>query len=222
MPLFLEGMARTQPAVGAIAISTSPVFIAILAVLLRQDPFRWTLAAGSALSLLGVGIVEFAGGKDVEGTAGALLVLLSAVIWAAGVVVTRPLYDRYKSVTITAWSLAASFLPVQIYGLESMIRTSWLEVGGASWAAFVYFWLAAGIAGFAIYFSVISEIGAARAGLMQYMIPAVAAAMGWLLLGQPLSPIRITGIGIVLLGVWIGVRRPGPSPVARRDPPDRG
>ena len=224
MPVFLEGMARTQPAAGAVSIATAPIFTAILAVLSRQDNFRWSLALGSLLSLSGVVVVETfrPAGSAGEDQGGAWLVLISAVLWAVGVVVTRPLYERYKSVAITAWSLVVSALPLCLYGLVPMIQTDWAQVGVVAWGGFFYFFLMAGIAGFAIYFSVVSRLGPSRAGLMQYIIPAVAALVGWSALGQAITLPRALGIGLVLAGVAIGVSRPGQSPLARLRPAAKG
>ncbi|MFW6300347.1 MAG: EamA family transporter, partial [Oceanicaulis sp.] len=42
--------------------------------------------------------------------------------------------------------------------------------------------------------------------------PVVAAAAGWVLLGEALAPIQWAGAGLVLLGVYAAQRaRPGPS-----------
>ena len=54
-----------------------------------------------------------------------------------------------------------------------------------------------------LFFVAVRKVGISTAAVIQALAPGLAALMGALLLGEGLSPIRITGIAIVIAGVIV-------------------
>ena len=77
---------------------------------------------------------------------------------------------------------------------------------------------------FAIYFTLIAEIGPGRASLVAYIAPGFAVLYGVTLLDEPLTTGAVLGLALILTGSWIAAegRLPGAAratPVTPLEPP---
>jgi drug/metabolite transporter (DMT)-like permease len=65
--------------------------------------------------------------------------------------------------------------------------------------------------GFAIFFTLIVEVGPGRASLVAYIAPGFAVLYGVWLLGEPLTAAAIVGLVLILAGSWVAAegRLPG-------------
>jgi drug/metabolite transporter (DMT)-like permease len=67
---------------------------------------------------------------------------------------------------------------------------------------------------FLVFFALIAEIGPARATVITYVNPAVAIALGALVLQEPLTIGMAVGFPLVLVGSYLGTTRAAPRPAA--------
>jgi drug/metabolite transporter (DMT)-like permease len=65
---------------------------------------------------------------------------------------------------------------------------------------------------FIVFFALIREVGATRALVFTYVNPAVALAAGVIVLNEPLTPWNLAGLALILGGLVLATRRPGPTP----------
>jgi drug/metabolite transporter (DMT)-like permease len=63
-------------------------------------------------------------------------------------------------------------------------------------------------AGLLLFFALIVEAGPSRAAVITYMNPAVAVALGVIVLGEPLTGAIIGGFLLIIFGSWLSTRRP--------------
>lgn len=63
---------------------------------------------------------------------------------------------------------------------------------------------------FLLFFALIAEVGNVRATTITYVNPAVALALGVVLLGEPFTVGAVVGFGLILVGLFIATRR-GPT-----------
>jgi drug/metabolite transporter (DMT)-like permease len=70
---------------------------------------------------------------------------------------------------------------------------------------------------FLLFFALIDEVGPVRATVITYINPAVAVALGVLLLNEPLTYGIVTGFALILLGSVVATRR-APAPVPAPEP----
>jgi len=117
--------------------------------------------------------------------------------------------------------LVAAFIAIAIYG----VTRGELVPAGLSITAWV--WLgASGIIGLALgddlLFRAYVVIGPALSMLVFALVPAIAAGLGWVFLGETLSGQEIFGIAVTLFGVgWVvTARKPTAAPTTRHDRQD--
>jgi drug/metabolite transporter (DMT)-like permease len=75
---------------------------------------------------------------------------------------------------------------------------------------------------FILFFALIAEVGPVRATVITYVNPAVALALGVLLLGEPFTIGAVIGFGLIVLGLLLATRRgprvPRVTPVREDEP----
>ena len=65
-----------------------------------------------------------------------------------------------------------------------------------------------------VYFRLIAEVGAARATVITYVNPAVAVALGVIVLGEHLTPSIVGSFALILTGSVLATRASGARPGA--------
>jgi drug/metabolite transporter (DMT)-like permease len=221
--LITYGEQHISSALTGILVSAAPIFTALIAARVDDDERPHGIAtAGVAMGMAGVVLLfGFDLTGDAQALAGGLMVLLAAAGYAVGSLYLKHRVRGVPPVSIAAGTMIAGTLvslPFALLTLPS--QAPQLQTVGALLA------LGAGGTGiaFAIYFTLISEIGPGRASLVAYIAPGFAVFYGVTLLGEPLTVGAIVGLVLILSGSWIAAegRWPGRSravPVAPLDPP---
>jgi drug/metabolite transporter (DMT)-like permease len=78
---------------------------------------------------------------------------------------------------------------------------------------------------YVIFFALIAEVGPVRATVITYINPAVALALGVLILREPLTMGAVVGFLLILAGSVLATRRPSrlvPSPTSGGAIPETG
>jgi drug/metabolite transporter (DMT)-like permease len=213
--LIAWGEKHVDSGVAAVANSSVPIFVAILAVWFvpSERSTGWRLV-GVALGLVGVAVlagVHPAGGW--LGAAGTGAIVLASISYAAA-----NLYaGRRMSIggpVLAATSMVAAFvvlLPLALASLPDSVP-GWKPLGSA---------VMLGVAGTAIAqilsYRMIRLYGSSRSVLVAYMLPAFALLYG-LFLSEPLTWQKLVGLATILGGVALGsgaLRLPGRTPMAQ-------
>ncbi len=210
MICFVEGMQRAGAVQGAIVLATAPVWTALFAIMKKQDVFSPHLAIGGGLAFAGAVIAIVAGEGEVGGsTLGAILVLVSAILWSWSVVLMRPLVvegSPYAAFTLTFPGGIVALLP---YGLFATIQTDWSAVKPEFYWSMTYLVFIAGVGAFAAYYKGLADVGPTKTSMVQFFIPPMAAVFSWLVLGGEFNPWTAVGLLVVVFGTLIASGRVG-------------
>jgi drug/metabolite transporter (DMT)-like permease len=83
------------------------------------------------------------------------------------------------------------------------------EAALKSAAAAVAWTVTVSLDGMGLYFAMLVRGTVARASANFYLVPGTAALLGWLLLGERLSPLAVIGLFTALVGCWLVGARAG-------------
>ena len=122
----------------------------------------------------------------------------------SGVVLTKHWGRPVPLLAFTGWQLTAGgavLLPLVagIEGWPSQITV--VNIGGFLWLT-----TAGTVIAYMLWFRGIERLPVAQVTLIGLFSPVVAAAAGWAILGQALTPTQGVGISLVLLAIWLGQR----------------
>jgi drug/metabolite transporter (DMT)-like permease len=214
-PFFLISWGETHidSGVAAVANSSVPIFVALLA--LRFAPSERSSGVrllGLAVGLGGVAVVVgVRTGGGLWGVIGTLAVVLASLLYAiSSLFIQRRL--RVGGPELAAASVlcgAAAMLPFALLHLPDHV--GWKPLA----AVLVLGILGTGVAQLLIN-HLIAGAGAARAMLVNYLQPGFALFYGVVLLGEPLTGGKVGGLALILAGVTLAsglvtlVRRSAP------------
>jgi drug/metabolite transporter (DMT)-like permease len=90
---------------------------------------------------------------------------------------------------------------------RGFLDAGWTEASGEAWEALAYSTLLVAAFGFWAWQRGVSQVGANRVLIYQYLITLVGVAAGVLLLGESLTANKVLGGAVILLGVYLARRR---------------
>jgi len=208
--LFLLGISNTTAANGSLIMATVPLWTAVLAWIVLGDRLRGLAWLGLALVILGTLIVAL----PREGLAqpgghlrGNLYLLLAAMVWSLGTVLSRRVLPWFSPLRLAAIS-ATLMLPFQFV----LAGTGLAGVGPAlrdqrTWLPLIYSGvLSTGLA-LPMWNYGVRWAGAPQAAAYQNLVPAVALATAWLALGEPVTLTQFLGGGLIVGGLILLRRR---------------
>lgn len=196
------GQEHISSAVAAVVISLTPVLtVGVANVVLPNQRVSHVQAVGFALGLIGVVIVANPVPTDLDTSlVGVSLVFLSALTFAIGSVVSRPLRPSLGMPAQQAWAMLTGGIVLGIWAAatgETLAAIAWTVPAIVS---FVYLTFGSAIVGFAIYFSLLEDVGPARLNLVGYAEPVTAAGAAWLVLGHVVSSTTLLGFLVIFTG----------------------
>ena len=207
--LMNYGLQFIPSARAALIFATVPLLTMTLGALIGYERMTVLKTVGVLLTIVGVG---FALGEKVllpgatgVGWIGELAVLASALCAAVCSVLYRPYLIKYPTLQVSAFAMLASvgFLALAA-GFEGSFSSSfrftttgWLAVFfiGASSAIGYYMWLWA-----------LGHASPTRVTVFLSLSPITSAALGALLLAEPISALFMAGLICVILGLWLAHR----------------
>ena len=198
-----------------ILVSGAPIFTALLA--LRFDHAErssgWG-AVGIGVGMLGV-VLLF--GLDLTGSGdqvlGGVMVLLAAFCYAAGALLNKRKLRGLPPVAVAGGQMAivsVLTLPLLVAAppdhAPALDAVASLVALGAAGTGIAFLW----------FYTLIAELGPARASIISYIAPGFSVVYGVVLLGEPFSVAAVAGLVLILAGSWLAVQRRLPAWAARR------
>lgn len=181
-----------------------PIFAgAIGSLMLRRAPGR---AQSIGLAVGFVGVVAIALPSMSEGSseaAGVLMALLAILCYGLAINIAAPLTQRYGSLPVMARMLALATIwtaPIGVAGLSSS-SFAWPSVLAVASLGL----LGTGIA-FVLMGRLVARAGSTRASTATYLIPVVALVLGTVFLDEPVRPLSVAGVALVILGAALASR----------------
>ena len=202
------GLHYTTATSGMLYLSTSPVFVLLLARPLLGEAIGARQWAGVAVSFPGVFLIATQGRPQAFSfNIGDLMALASMAMWAGYTVFLRLRRDTLDTpellVVVCVFGLCFMF-PWVLFELNSKTTFS-LSLAGA--LAILYSAFGSLLLAYAGWSYVVTRIGAARAGATMQLMPAMGACLSILCLGEYPRWYHGAGIALVLAGVVLSSSR---------------
>ncbi|MEU0155020.1 EamA family transporter [Micromonospora fulviviridis] len=221
-PLLFVAAYRLPGGTAAVLGAAQPLLVAALTVaLLRDRPGRPALLAALAAPA-GVALVVLRPGAGLD-PLGVAAGLAGTAAMAAGLVLTRR-WGRPPGVgtlAATSWQLVAGGL--LIVPVAAAVEGAPPAPDGPALLGYAWLGLVGTALAYVLWFRGAALLPVTRVSVLGALSPLTAATLGWLVLGQALSPTQLAGfavaVGAMVLGQLPG--RTAPSP-GRAAPGERG
>jgi drug/metabolite transporter (DMT)-like permease len=205
LALWNTAVMKTQVAVATLLGNNTPIFVGIMTWLVLGRRPRGSFWIGLALSLSGcaliIGTNLTAAVRAPGSVTGDLLALIASVFFAAYLIVTERVRSSMDTLTFNALAIAGSVGALLLIALALGLPLTGFPP--RTWAALAGLGL---VTQLVAYYALVYALGHLPAtitsvGLLA-QIPG-AAALAWLLLGEPLTPVQIAGGAVVLAGIYV-------------------
>jgi drug/metabolite transporter (DMT)-like permease len=191
---------------GALIYAAIPAVVAICGAVFLKERLHRNGRLGIALSIGGAIVIALGAGAQGESAPapllGALLMLLSVVLWGAyTVVIKRVAHADQLALTFAASTVGALVLlpaiPIEyaVRGFGSTTLYGWLGV--------LYLGVLASAACYWLYNFALRSLDASTVGIYTNIDPVVGVACAFVFLGETLSPAQIVGALVVFAGIWL-------------------
>ena len=194
----------------ALIIAAVPIVGAIAAFLLgERSTLRPVRIVGIVLGLGGVGLLV---GRDLSSDTAppwwsVAEVLLVCVCYATAPFIADRKLAGVSSLGVIAVSLtgvAILYAPIAWFS-----RPTEMPRMTAVWSVVALSVICTGLA-FVVFFRLIAEVGATRAGLITFANPVVAIALGAVFLDELITIATVGGFVLVIAGCWLATKPPSP------------
>ena len=178
-----------------------PLIVLLLAHRLLGAALSPLSLTAALTGILGVALLIL--GPDARlNTLGVLAALGGAGSMALGVVLTRKWQPPVPPLTFTAWQLTAGGL--LLVPLALIFEPAFPAPDAKALAGLVWLGLIGAALTYYLWFRGIARLGPEAITGLGFLSPLSAVMLGWLVLGQGLSPLQSLGALIVLGSVWAG------------------
>ncbi len=205
------GLQHTSATKTSLIIATIPVVVLVFSAIFLKERLRPLNMLGIVFSLIGVAMLVFGGQIQTELSGifiGDILIFGAVFAASAYMIMTRRLGESLTSLQITGMQIifgALLFFPAFLWDLPKL---NWHTVSYDSMLALIVLTIFATIGGFLCYNYALTRIPAAQAAVCINGIPLVTACGAWLLLGETLTSMQLSGGALVLVAVLLANHTP--------------
>lgn len=198
------GEVTVSAGVAGFIVGQIPVAVAILSVIFLGERLSLVACFGMVVSIIGVTLIFISSAKGASSGIGVVYLLIATI--TAGVYSTsyKYLVKKYNAIELTAFGMWSGTVVLLVYWSHL-----WQEIpmaDAAATLAAIYLGIFPGVIAYICWCHVLKYIPASKAGGAIYMMPIIAAILGWLCLGEVPAWLALVGGVIALIGAIIVVR----------------
>lgn len=207
--LFIQGLNMTSPVDASIIATAVPIFVMILAAILLKEPITKQKSLGVFLGVSGA-LLLILQSMDTSGRAssfgGNLMIITSGLSYSFYLVLSKPLTERYSSVTIMKWMFLFATLMLIPFSINHILESpafnhagiDYREVGAITYVLF--------FATFLPYLLIpmsLKRIRPTTVSMYNYAQPIVASFIAIIVGQDKFSLYKLLAAVLVFVGVYL-------------------
>ena len=203
--LIVVGQTYIPSGLASILNATTPLFTVIVMAAAGEEKLLARRFAGVLVGLLGVIVLHGDGiGLERGQGIGILLCLAAALSYGVSALVARRLPSDVPPLGAATFQMLASAAMMTV--VAGLVEHPWrLPMPGATtWLAVIGLAALSTALAYIVFFQILRRSGATNVMLVTLLVPVTAILLGWLVLGEQISPREIAGalvIGSALLSI---------------------
>ncbi|MDE7397538.1 MAG: DMT family transporter [Muribaculum sp.] len=205
----------------SLIVTLSPIITAVLvAIFYHNEKLSRGMFVGSAIAFVGVGLVVFNSNFSLSiKPLGDMLAFAAAVSWAVYSLVIRKLSAIYTPLFITRKTFfygLLTALPFLLFEQDTQLEWS-VFMRPVVIGNLLFLGVFCSLIAFYLWSWIVKGMGAVMANNYIYVSPIITLIASWLVLGETITIVGISGCALILIGVWLSerlkVKRPDRRPV---------
>lgn len=203
--LYLAGLARTSVAHTALIVALGPVFVLVIACVLRMESLSNPKAIGMVIAFCGAGALTLGKPEHATGATwlGDLLMLAGRVAFAYYAVLLKQGAGRYDALTLSLCTFGFGAIFLAPFSIRSIALTRWSAVTPQAWAGLVFLIVLASVVAYLLFAYVLTVMTASHAAAYIYLTPVISIALGVWLLAEIITWKVLVGGAMILSGLYV-------------------
>lgn len=205
-----EGLQRTSAGLGSVIIDSQPLTVAVLAAILFGESIDFFGAAGLALGLVGLFLLEApaldVGQQSSLWGSGEWWMLLAAQSMAVGTVMVRWVSKYSDPIMATGWHMVIGGLPlvaIAIVNQDPALNGTMKEFTKNDLSALLYTSIFGSAVSYGVYFYNATKGSLTKFSSLTFLTPMFASIFGYLYLGETFTPIQLSGALVTVAGIYL-------------------
>jgi drug/metabolite transporter (DMT)-like permease len=204
--LFIHGLNWTTASKTSIVMALTPVFVALLSSLLKQEKIHWAAWMGIIISFVGFYLVITKEHGQFRLTwqfiRGDLMIFLGNLCWAIYTVFSRPLLSRMSPLKLTAITMAIGALFYLPFSIPDMISLRYADVSLKAWGYLAYSCLFALVISYLIWYISVKRVGNTKTAIYSNLTPVFTVIFAYLFISETVTLFQAAGALIIFVGVY--------------------
>ena len=203
---------RLSSSVTAILIAAVPILSAIIGWRIGiDDRISKSRALGLAIGVIGVVTLV---GIDIRGDDWLSVAALGITIvgYSFGPIIVATKLSRAPAMAVITMALVVNAI---VYAPLAWVTRPLVPVSAQAWWSVIILGVLCTAAAFLVFFALIAEAGPSRTTVITFIAPAVALALGVVVLSEPLTWGILVGFPLVIIGSFLATRR---APAVEAEP----
>lgn len=206
--LFLWGLSFTSAHVAAILVTTIPVLTLLIAMAAGRERGSLLKFAGIAMAAAGAILVILTEMKagDRRSVIGAVLILMNCVAYSSYLVISKPLVERWRPLSVIARLFVIAAFVMAPVALPEVVRIDWSALPRDAWMALAAVVAGPTVAAYALNGWALGRAESSLVAVYNYLQPLFATLLAYLVLREDIRPAALLAGLLIILGVALTSR----------------
>jgi len=192
---------RAESGLASLMLAATPIWVALIEAIADRKPPTWRLVGALLIGFSGIAVLTAPNLKS--GFSADILsiiaLLLAGLSWGAGSVYQSRRSTKLGSVVNAGYQQIVGAIGFSILVFAS--SETWSAPDSTAWMAWGYLVIFGSLLAFTAYLRAIKLLPMKIVATYAYVNPVIAVFLGWLILGETVTPWILGGATLVLLGV---------------------
>ncbi len=191
----------------ALLVNVAPILVTVVAGIVFHDGFPRPVIVGMLVAFAGVVLITVGGnGSGAVDSLGIVLGLVTAVLYAAGVLLQKVALRSVDAITATWVGCAAGLLATAPFAPQAVGELA--HASGGAIAGVVFLGIGPTAIAFTTWAYALARTDAGRMAATTLCVPALAVLLSWVTLGEVPTALGLLGGALCLTGVAISRKKP--------------
>ena len=207
--LFIVGLNRSSPVDASIIATAVPIFVLLLAAVILKEPITRKKSFGVFMGVSGGLLLVFSSTQSADSVSsldGDVMMIISGLMYAIYLVLSKPLSLRYSSVTMMKWMFLFSTLITLPFAIESIWNTPAFHkevFDGQELGAIFFVLFGATFVPYLLIPLALKRIRPTTVSMYNYIQPIVASFIAVFIGQDSFSVTKLVSAALVFSGVYL-------------------
>lgn len=206
--LFLWGLKETSSVNAAVLMITTPIFVFLVAWLLKEEKITPRKLLGLFISFVGAAMLIVSGSDESMKISGAsisgdLMIIGNAASYGIYLVIVRPLVLKYNTFTIVKWLFIFGSIPNIAIGMPDLMVMEFSKMSTEAWIGVAWLLAFATVGAYFLNAWSMKKVPSSAVGVYIYFQPVFVTLFSVILSKGDIDWIKLQFILLIFAGVYL-------------------